>query len=245
MKKKPITRSPKPPSISNLCNGLSTWADLVNIRPILDYSDFLRERKPPLHLCGHSLIWRRLIWNETSCQELKKRKPFGVFCYASFADLVLCATVFVCIKIGPKTVPRIQIMLVKNIVLMFWYWAMHMGLIKYNNVSVERKESGVGSDENFKKTFQRYFYEGHENQCPVCHSNASFGSICLWPHIHLQLYVIKTIFSSFQTLPLHACLVVLKAEIETTKAGNQPPSSFHRIRLPFIFIQWCGLQGFV
>lgn len=40
-----------------------------------------------------------------------------------------------------------------------------------------------------------------------------------------------------QTLPLHACLVVLKAEIETTKAGNQPPSSFHRIRLPFIFIQ--------
>ena len=74
-----------------------------------------------------------------------------MFCYAIFADLVLCATVIVCIKIGPKTVPWIQIMLVKNIVLMFWYWAMHMGLITHNNFSVKRKDSGVGSDENLKK----------------------------------------------------------------------------------------------
>ena len=86
-----------------------------------------------------------------------------MFCYAIFADLVLCATVIVCIKIGPKTVPWIQIMLVKNIVLMFRYWAMRMGLITYNNFSVKWKDSGVGSDENFKKSFQRYFYEGHEN----------------------------------------------------------------------------------
>ena len=171
-----------------------------------------------------------------------------MFCYAIFADLVLCATVFVCIKIGPKTVPWIQIMLVKNIVLMFWYWAMHMALITYNNFSVKRKDSGVGSDENSKKNLPEVFLWRplkHVYQCSVCHSNASFGSICLWPHIHLQLYVIKTTFSSFQTLPLHACLAVVKAEIETTKAGNQPPSSFHRIRLPFIFIQWSGLQGFV
>lgn len=80
------------------------------------------------------------------------------FCWFSFVRNSLCL-----IKIGPKTVPWIQIMLVKNIVLMFWYWAMHMGLITHNNFSVKRKDSGVGSDENFKKTFQRYFYVGHEN----------------------------------------------------------------------------------
>lgn len=125
-----------------------------------------------------------------------------MFCYEIFADLVLCATVFVCIKIGPKTVPWIQIMLVKNIVLMFWYWAMHMGLITHNNFSVKRKDSGVGSDENFKKNLSEVFLcrpRKHVYQCSVCHSNAFFGSICLWPHIHLQLYVIIFILPNAPT----------------------------------------------
>ena len=168
-----------------------------------------------------------------------------MFCYEIFADLVLCATVFVCIKIGPKTVPWIQIMLVKNIVLMFWYCAMHMGLITHNNFSVKRKDSGVGSDENFKKTFQRYFYVGHENTFTnaLFVTRTRFSDQSVYDPIFTCSFT--WLFSSFQTLPLHACLVVLQAEIETTKAGNQPPSSFHRIRLPFIFIQWSGLQAFV
>lgn len=142
------------------------------------------------------------------------------FCWFSFVRNSLC-----CIKIGPKTVPWIQIMLVKNIVLMFWYWAMHMGLITHNNFSVKRKDSGVGSDENLKKNLPEVFLcrpRKHVYQCSVCHSNAFFGSICLWPHIHLRLYVIIFILPNAPT----SCVSCGRASGNRNNEGRKSTPKF-------------------